>query len=284
MTRRFDWTDYRAAEYAAIDPACTIAILPTAAIEQHGPHLPVGTDTMIAQGMLAHLRATCPEDLDIRILPVQAVGKSNEHLFAPGTLTLSAETALRAWVEIGLSVRRAGLRKIVLVNSHGGNLDLVSILSRELRVRAGMLAVKCQWSGFGAPPGLYSPHELAFGIHGGDMETSLMLAFRPETVDMAAARNFASTAEGAAISPTGPLSYGWIATDLNPAGTVGDASAGTAEKGRATVAHQVTGFIDLLYRVRDADLTGFDPVSNQFQGFSPGPLDLATSRPPIGGG
>ena len=126
---------------------------------------------------------------------MQAVGKSNEHLWAPGTLTLTAETALAAWVEIGLSVARAGLRKIVIVNSHGGNLDLVSILSRELRVRAGMLAVKCQWTSFGTPDGLYPARELAYGIHGGDMETSLMLAFRPETVDMAQARDFVSSAE-----------------------------------------------------------------------------------------
>ena len=260
MTRRFNWADYRTTEFAAIDPLHTIAILPTAAVEQHGPHLPVGTDTLIAEGMLAHLRATCPDDLDIRILPVQAIGKSNEHLHAPGTLTLTAETALKAWVEIGLSVRRAGLRKIVVVNSHGGNLDLISILTRELRVRAGMLAVKCQWSGFGSPAGMYSDHELAYGIHGGDMETSLMLAFRPETVDMAAAQNFASTAEGSAIPPIGPVSYGWIARDLNPFGTVGNAAAGTAEKGHATAAHQVAGFTQLLHKVAAHDLAGFDPV------------------------
>ena len=102
--RRFDWADYRTTEFAVIDPEKVIAILPTAAIEQHGPHLPVGTDTMIAEGMLAELRAQCPEDLDIRILPVQAVGKSNEHLHARGTLTLTAETALRAW-RVGVSFR-----------------------------------------------------------------------------------------------------------------------------------------------------------------------------------
>lgn len=264
MTRRLDWAQYRAHEFADIDPMRTIAILPTAAIEQHGPHLPVGTDTMIAEGMLAEVRRTCPDDLDIRILPVQAVGKSNEHLFAAGTLTLSAENALRVWTEIGLSVARAGVRKIVLVNSHGGNLDLISILSRELRVRAGMLAVKCQWSGFGAPEGMYSAHELKFGIHGGDMETSLMLAFQPETVDMAAARDFRSSAEAAAIPPTGPLSYGWIARDLNPAGTVGNASIGTAEKGRATAEHQVRGFLALLREVARMPLDGFDPVIPAF--------------------
>ena len=258
--RRFDWADYRAPEYANIDPMRTIAILPTAAIEQHGPHLPVGTDTIIANGMLDQLRADCPDDLDLRILPVQAVGKSNEHLWAAGTLTLTAATALAAWTEIGLSVARTGVRKIVIVNSHGGNLDLCSILSRELRVRAGMLAVKTQWSGFGLPQGMYSDRESKFGIHGGDMETSVMLAFRPDTVDMALAADFRSIAEGAAISPIGPTSYGWISSDLNPAGVVGDAHLGTAEKGRATAKHMVAGFIDLLRKVEAMDIAGFAPV------------------------
>ena len=258
--RRFDWADFRAPEYADIDPMRTIAILPTAAIEQHGPHLPVGTDTIIANGMLDQLRADCPADLDIRILPVQAVGKSNEHLWARGTLTLTAATALAAWTEIGLSVARAGVRKIVIMNSHGGNTDLNSIVSRELRVRAGMLAVKTQWSAFGLPPGVFSEREAKFGIHGGDGETSLLLAFRPETVDMSLAADFRSTAEGGAISPIGPTSYGWISSDLNPAGVVGDAFAGTAEKGRVTAKFMVAGFINLLRQVEAMNLAGFAPV------------------------
>lgn len=254
--RRLNWADYRTTEYGAIDPMRTIAILPTAAVEQHGPHLPVGVDTMIMEGMLDTLRRDAPEDLDIRILPIQAVGKSNEHLHAPGTLTLSAETALRAWTEIGLSVARAGVRKIVIVNSHGGNLDLISILSRELRVQAGMLAVKSQWFGFGTPEGAYTEAERAFGIHGGDAETSLMLHFRPELVEMSEARNFRSSAQDGGIPPIGALSYGWIASDLNPAGAVGDASIATAAKGRATAAHQVAGFIGLLRQTQAAPLPG----------------------------
>ncbi len=255
-----DWTDLRAPEFAALDPMRTLALLPTAAIEQHGPHLPVGTDTLIAQGMLERLRARCPDDLDLITLPVQSVGKSNEHLWAGGTVTLTAETALRAWVEIGLSVARAGLRKIVIVNSHGGNLDLVSILSRELRVQAGLLAVKCQWTSFGVPEGLFGARELTFGLHGGDMETSLMLAFRPGTVDMAQARDFASSAEAGGIPPVGPISYGWIASDLNPAGPVGNAVAATVAKGEATADHQVTGLIGLLRQVRDHRMDGFRPA------------------------
>ncbi|MDU8942974.1 creatininase family protein [Ovoidimarina sediminis] len=258
--RRLDWAAYRTTEFEDIDPMRTVAILPTAAIEQHGPHLPTGTDTMIAEGMLARLREACPDDLDIRILPVQAVGKSNEHIHAPGTLTLSAPTALQAWQEIGLSVARAGVRKIVIVNSHGGNLDLISILSRELRVRAGMLAVKCQWGAFGYPEGMYSEYEARFGIHGGDVETSLMLHFRPETVDMSQAAMNRSTAEDTAISPIGAISYGWVASDLNPNGTVGDASTATAEKGEATAGHQVSGFIDLLRKVVATPLDGLSPT------------------------
>jgi creatinine amidohydrolase len=246
-----DWAALRAAEFSGLDPARTIALLPVAAIEQHGPHLPVGTDAMIAEGMLAGLRAHCPADLDLLILPVQAVGKSNEHSWAPGTLTLSAPSALAAWREIGLSVARAGLRKIVLLNSHGGNLALLEVLARELRVEAGMLAVKCGWMAFGTPPDLFSSRERQFGIHGGDVETSLMLHFAPATVDMAAARDFGSTAEMSPVPPTGPISYGWISTDLNPAGVVGEAHLGDAAKGEAVMEWQVKGLIELLCRVRD---------------------------------
>ncbi|MCV6585952.1 MAG: creatininase family protein [Marinibacterium sp.] len=256
MTRRLDWADFRASDFTGCDAARTIAILPVAAIEQHGPHLPLGTDLMINEGMLARLRRDLPDDLDIRILPVQAIGKSNEHLFAPGTLTLDAPTALQAWIDIGLSVARAGLRKLVVVNSHGGNLDLVSILTRELRVRADMLAVKCSWGSFGVPDGLFSPQELTHGLHGGDWETSLMLAFRPETVDMSSARDFHSSAETDLIPPTGPISRGWIASDLNPDGVTGEAHLATAAKGEASVAHAVAGFITLLRQTRDMPLPG----------------------------
>ncbi|MBY5933810.1 creatininase family protein [Tateyamaria omphalii] len=246
-----NWADLRMPEFEARNPDRTIVLLPTAAIEQHGPHLPVGTDTLIAEGMLDAVRAACPDDLDLLILPVQAVGKSNEHLWAAGTCTLTAETALRAWTEIGLSVARAGLTKLMIVNSHGGNLDLISILSRELRVQAGMLAVKAQWGSFGAPEGLFSEQEDMFGIHGGDRETSLMLAFRPETVDMAAARDFRSSAETSAIPPIGPISYGWIASDLSETGVVGEAHLATAEKGRALAVHQAGGCLELARRMVD---------------------------------
>jgi creatinine amidohydrolase len=154
--RRAWWSEFRTTELSGLDSDATIAVLPLAAIEQHGPHLPVGTDAFIAEGMLRTIIGRLPPELDIRILPVQSVGKSNEHLHAPGTLTLPAATAIEAWTELGLSAHRAGLRKLVIVNSHGGNEEIMGIVARELRVRCGMLAVKTSWTRFGLPDGLFS--------------------------------------------------------------------------------------------------------------------------------
>jgi creatinine amidohydrolase len=254
------WHQLTTTEFAALDPETTIAVLPVAAIEQHGPHLAVSTDTAIAEGMIAEVLKRLPDDLSILILPTQAIGKSNEHLRSPGTITLSAETALRAWTEIGESVHRAGLRKLVMVNSHGGNVDVLSIVARELRVRLGMLAVSCSWSRFGRPAGLFGDQEAAVGIHAGDIETSLMLHFRPDLVRMERAENFAPATiaiarEFAHLRPTGVTAFGWIAQDLHASGAAGDASLATAEKGRATAAFQAGEFIRLLRDVRDFKLS-----------------------------
>lgn len=258
--RRVWWGDYRATEYASIDPEATIAVLPVAAIEQHGPHLPVSTDTAIMEGMLETVISRLPADLDIRVLPVQAVGKSNEHIEAPGTLTLPPATLIDAWTELGLSVARAGVRKIVVVNSHGGNEEIMGIVTRELRVREKMLAVKTAWQRFGRPAGMYTDLEDRQGIHGGDVETSLMLHFRPDLVEMGNAQNFVSNVsraevEFALLRQTGPHAFAWLAADLNPNGVVGDASSATAEKGRLTAEFQADGFITLLKDMRKAKLS-----------------------------
>ncbi|MEL6915395.1 MAG: creatininase family protein [Pseudomonadota bacterium] len=260
---RRHWLDHPATALG-IDPARTIAILPTAAIEQHGPHLPVGVDTIINEGLCAQLAERCPEDIDIRLLPVQAVGKSNEHLWAPGTLTLTAETALRAWTEIGLSVARAGVRKLLIVNSHGGNADLISIVARELRVRAGLYCVRMGWGATGTPEGLYSAQEAAQGIHGGDTETSLMLHFRPDTVDMKQARDFRWTHGPGDLPPVGPVAHGWIASDVHPEGVAGEAHLATAEKGRATAEAYVDGVIEVLRKMAAFDASALRPVETPY--------------------
>jgi creatinine amidohydrolase len=248
------WLDLTTEEFRTRDMARTIAVLPVAAVEQHGPHLPVGVDTYINEGYLARALPLVPDDLDVLVLPVQAVGKSNEHLDFPGTLTLSAETAIRAWTEIGESVHRAGCRKIVFLNSHGGNVSVIDIAARELRVRCGMLAVNVAWHRLGYPEGLLDEVEARHGIHAGHAETSLMLAFRPETVHMERAQNFlprtlAMEQQFRYLRATQPVGFGWMSQDLNAAGAMGDASRATAEDGDAAADYGAQAFIALLREV-----------------------------------
>lgn len=255
--RAFFWAELKSDEFRGLDPESTIAILPVAATEQHGPHLPVMTDTAIAIGMIALLQARLPADLNVLVLPIQMIGKSNEHLLSPGTLSLSAETLQRVLIETGEGVHRAGLRKVVLANSHGGNASVLTTVTRELRVGLGMLAVATHWRSFGLPNGMYDAVEGRHGIHAGDIETSLMLSFRRELVSMNRAKNFVSSAiamekEFTHLGPTGSHAFGWIAQDLNTDGAVGDASKATAEKGKLTAEHQIEGFIALL-----RDMTAF---------------------------
>jgi creatinine amidohydrolase len=251
MTAKRFWAELKSSEFAGLDPNTTLAILPVAATEQHGPHLPVMTDTAIMEGMIKTTLARLTNDLRVLFLPIQTIGKSNEHLRSAGTITHSADTLIRGWCEIGESVQCAGLRKLVIVNSHGGNTDVIGIVARELRVRLDMLVATTQWRRFGLPAGLYSPFDTTHGIHAGDIETSLMLYFRPDLVDMSKARLFPSKAaemekDYKHLRPAGQHGFGWIAQDINRDGAVGDASAATAEKGRLTAEHQADGFIALL--------------------------------------
>lgn len=251
MTARF-WGDLKTTDFTGLSPETTIAVLPLAAIEQHGPHLPVSVDTTIMNAMLAEAMPLVPASLHVLVLPTLAIGKSNEHLHSPGTLTLSWESATQSWLEIGESVRRAGLRKLVIVTSHGGNVDPMKVVSRELRVRHGMLAVTTAWRAFGLPPGTYDEMDANHGIHAGDIETSLMLHFRPDLVDMSKAGRFEPlTVEMAQdgytwLRPTGLHALAWMAQDVHASGAAGDASLATAEKGKATAAFQAKGFVELL--------------------------------------
>jgi creatinine amidohydrolase len=261
MTRKIWWTDFSASEFDNLDPMKTIAVLPIAAIEQHGPHLPVGTDTIINQSMVELLAARAPADLDLRILPVQAIGKSNEHIWSKGTITHQATNLIDAWTQIGLEVARSGIRKIIFINSHGGNEDIMSIVARELRVRAGMLAVRSGWRF--TPEGVLTDLERRHGIHGGDSETSLILHFKPDLVDMSKAENFVSiTARDEQqfkhLRPTGAFGhlYAWIASDINPSGAVGDAASATAEKGRTIAEANVTGMLEVLAEIAAMPLPG----------------------------
>ncbi len=256
------WQDMTTVDFAAGDTARWIAVLPVAAIEQHGPHLPVYTDTCIAGGMIARSIELLPGDLPVTFLPVQAVGKSNEHIAFPGTLTGDWDAVTRLWIDIGASVHRAGVRKMIIANAHGGNVPLIDIVARELRVRHAMTVITAAWSKFGEPEGLLGGDEFGYGIHGGEMETSVMLHLRPDLVRMELARDFRSAQDDYRdrfrhLRLHGPVATGWQAGDLNPAGVVGNAAAATGDKGRAIVDHQARCFVELC-----ADLDAASPLSD----------------------
>jgi len=259
MLPKREWAEMTWADFAAAETARWIAVLPLAATEQHGPHLPLGVDSFIAEAYLARARALVPDDLPVSFLPIQRIGQSDEHVAFPGTLTLSAATVIRAWTEIGESVARAGVKKLVLVTSHGGNVSAMEIVARDLRVRLGMLVVTVGWHRFGYPDDAFDAEERRHGIHGGDIETSLMLADRADTVRMDKAEaaipvTVAMAQEFRWLGAFRPAGFGWMTQDLHASGTVGDASRATAEKGEAALAHGAQGFVELLREVDRFDL------------------------------
>jgi len=253
-----DWTEIHWPDLSKAEAERWIAVLPLAATEQHGPHLPLGTDVMIAQAYLARVHELLPAAVPATFLPLQAIGISTEHLSYPGTLTLPTASALKSWMAIGESVARAGVKKLVMVTSHGGNSAAMTSVAQDLRAHHGLLAVTTSWSRFGAPQGLFSADELRHGIHGGAVETSIMLARYPQAVRSDKIADFrpnsvAMEKDYAWLSTQRPAPFAWQAQDLHVSGAIGDATQASAEKGLKLIEHGAKAFCELL-----ADVDKFD--------------------------
>ncbi len=264
MRKTHHWSDMTWRDLQTRDMSCCIAVLPVAAVEQHGPHLPLGVDAMIMQGYLDLVIARLPDDLDALFLPLQQIGTSHEHIDFPGTLTFSPQTLTQMMVEIGESVARAGCRKLVIVNSHGGNSAVMDTAARELRRLRNMLAVTVSWSRFGYPDGLFAPEERVHGIHAGDIETSLMMSFRADLVREDLRGDFppaskAMEKEFTWLNAGRPAGFGWMAQDLSESGAMGNAAIATREKGESAADYGATAFIELLRDVEAFDLSRLPP-------------------------
>lgn len=251
---RRHWQEMTSEEIGELAGDRTIALLPVAAIEQHGPHLPLMVDACIVDAVVARAVASLPDELPVVVLPTQAIGKSNEHLAFPGTLTLDANLLGQLWTALGESVARAGVRKLVLFNSHGGNPQVMEIVARDLRVRLGLCAVCASWYSFGLPEGLFPEHELRHGIHAGSVETSMMLHLRPDLVHGDKRRHFRSLGERMAeanqwLGPTAVAKLAWQTQDLNPDGACGDATDADAQRGARVLDHAARCLVELLVEV-----------------------------------
>lgn len=239
-----------------------IAVLPLGAHEQHGPHLPFDTDTLIAKGVVDRLIDRLPATLPVTFLPVEPVGYSIEHLGVAGTLSLNFDEAINRWLGIAESLHAMGIGKFVMLNAHGGNSPLMTIVATEARVRFNMLAVATSWTRFSVPDGIISPPAKAIDIHGGLIETSVMLALDPDKVDMVRAKDFPSRQTDFAarfrhLRAYGPHAFGWKMSDLNPDGVAGNAAAATAEAGHRLLDHAVSGLLELLQDVAEFEVTEF---------------------------
>ncbi|ADU34975.1 creatininase family protein [Variovorax paradoxus] len=236
------WSQLTTRDFAGLDMAATVAVLPLGATEQHGPHLPLGVDSVLADGIVAASLPLLPAALPVLFLPTQQIGLSPEHARFAGTLTLSAETLIRMWREIGAGVARAGVKKLVLFNAHGGHVGAMDIVARELRAAHGLIVYSVSW--FNLPLGdagaQFSTQEHRFGVHAGEIETSMMLALTPRLVRMGEAKDFRSTSEKRAadyaiLGNGKSAKLGWAMEDYNAEGAAGNAAAATAAKGQAVI-------------------------------------------------
>ncbi|MCB1439202.1 MAG: creatininase family protein [Nitratireductor sp.] len=258
-----DFSAMSAASIAQADTSRWIAVLPLGAHEQHGPHLPCETDTLIAAGIVDRLKKKLPSKLKVTFLPVEPVGYSPEHLDWPQTRSLAYDEAINRWIAKGEYLNSLGIRKLVLLNAHGGNSPLMTIVATELRTRFGMLCAATAWTRFERPQGLIDPAQAALDIHGGDIETSVMLALHPEQVDMRKARRFPSDQAKFEkrfkfLRAYGRHAFGWKMQDLNPQGAAGNAKSATASRGEQLIENAVAGLVDLIKDVDKFDLSHFD--------------------------
>ncbi len=261
------WSDLTTRHFAQLaasqDIAQVVAVLPVAATEQHGPHLPVSVDATLVDGVVNAALPHLPADLPVLFLPTQHIGKSNEHIRFPGTLTLSAQTIISLWMDIGRSVARSGIKKLVLLNSHGGQASIMDIVARDLRTEHDLIVYSANWYNLplgDAVMGLFPAHEHRFGIHAGDIETSMMLALREKYVDLAQAQNFHSTSQDRAaqypvLGNGSSAKLGWQMQDYNAMGAAGNAAVATAAKGRALIHAAGLQLANLLKEVSELPLS-----------------------------
>lgn len=253
------WAEMTTEEVAALEGASLVAVLPLAAIEQHGPHLPLSTDADICAGILDAALARRPPGLPVTALPPLLVTKSDEHAGFPGTLSLEAGTVVDAICQTAAGLARLGLRKLVLFNAHGGNRDVLGLAAGRLRAQHGMLVAKASTSDLYDAGAAVGGEEARLGIHGGAVETALMLHLKPDLVRRDRIARFDSLTatmrdEGyEKLSPQGPHGFYWHARDLNPAGVVGDARAATAAIGKALTEQAAGSLIALLEEVHRFD-------------------------------
>jgi creatinine amidohydrolase len=227
-----------------------VIIQPIGAIEQHGPHLPIAVDAAISLGVLGKALSQLDEQIPAYALPCLYYGKSNEHCGFPGTITLSATTLLAVIKEMAISIYRSGFRKLVLMNSHGGQPQIMEIAARDLHQENPDFAVfpLFTWRVPHLVRGLITPQEQEYGIHAGDAETSIMLSLLPQQVKMEqAVKEYPQgLPEDSLLDMEGKLPFAWLTQELSKSGVMGDATVATQEKGDRILQSVADGWVQVI--------------------------------------
>ena len=237
------WQTMTTVEAEALRRQDPVVILPVAAIEQHGPHLPLSTDLEIGLGLLAEAFTQLGDEVPTWTLPAQSIGTSAEHLGFAGTLSLTPEIFAETIFQLGSAIALSGIRRLLVFNSHGGNIPAIETASLRLRKEHGLLVVKTSYFQFPHPDDTGIPgSEWDYGLHGGTVETAMMLHLRPNLVRTEALQRFPSFGEELNqatehIGPAKAASFAWLAKDLNPQGVVGDATLAEPKLGAYLVSH-----------------------------------------------
>ncbi|MBD2499938.1 creatininase family protein [Anabaena azotica] len=230
-----------------------VIIQPVGAIEQHGPHLPLIVDAAIGVGVLGKALSKLDTNIPAYALPTLYYGKSNEHWHFPGTITLSTETLTAIIMEVGESIYRAGFRKLVLMNSHGGQPQVMQMAARDLHVKYADFAVfpLFTWRVPHITKELLTPKEATQGMHAGDAETSIMLAILPDQVklDKAVAEYPPEQPTGSLLSWEGKLPVAWVTKDISKSGVIGDATTATKEKGDRILESVSDGWVEVIKEI-----------------------------------
>ena len=227
-------SDLRAPELAGALSEGSIVVLPLGAVEQHGPHLPLSTDLVIAEEVSRAAVSQFGEECDAWLLPALPYTKSNEHAWSSGTMWLSASTLMAVLDDLARGIAAGPARKLLFVNGHGGNSALVSMMNREIRLKWGLQTFLAHPHMPADQGGASGADEMGMGVHGGMDETSVMLHLRPGLVDMSRAvrRVPEGLARNEAVRFGGRVSFGWLSNDFSADGHIGDPTGATAEAGR----------------------------------------------------
>jgi creatinine amidohydrolase len=232
------------------DKANVVLIQPVGSIEQHGPHLPIVVDSAIGTAVLGKALEKLPPNVPAYALPPLYYGKSNEHWHFPGTITLSAQTLLAVLLEVAESIYRSGFRKLVFLNSHGGQPQVIDIAARDLHQKHEdfLLFPLFTWRVPHNGSQLLSEKEREYGIHAGDAETSLMLSILEDYVRMEAANTEypQDLPQDSLLSMEGKLPFAWVTRDLTQSGVLGDPTVATKEKGDQLLESVSDGWVQVI--------------------------------------